>query len=314
MGKDYYTVLGVSRSASLDDIKKAYKRLAIRWHPDKNQDNIEAATEKFKEIAEAYDVLSTPDKREVFDRYGSEGVDRRANNQHGHYHDVDPNDIFQAFFGGSDAADIFAQFHAMNGGGFMGGPGIHFTFGGPNMFGGGFPRQQQRQRRKTTVSLDLTLEEIAKGGTRRENINGKDLELSVPAGVAEGAIIEAGGMSFSVREKPHPLFKRSGTTLRHTALITLSEFLLTGRESYKLKMIDGKDIVVRLPVLGKSLCLPGRGLVGGDLEISSFFMPLETLDALKGLAKSVGAIFLLILVTLNPQLVFLFLLLRPLFS
>ena len=315
MGKDYYNILGVSRSAGIEDIKKAYKRLAIRWHPDKNQDNIEPATEKFKEIAEAYDVLSTPEKREVFDRYGSEGVDRRGHSQQGQYHDVDPNDIFQAFFGGSDASDIFAQFHAMNGGGFMGGPGMHFTFGGDRNFHfQNIFSHPPHRRRRGLIAINLSLEEIAKGGSRRENINGTDLELSIPAGVADGAIIQAGGIEFSIREKPHPIFKRTGSNLQHTALVTLSEFWLTGREAYKLKGIDGKDIIVRLPVFGKSVRLPGRGLVGGHLEISSFFLPHETLEAVKGLAKGIGAIFLMILVTLNPQFVFLFLLLRPLFS
>lgn len=71
MGKDYYRILGLARGASEDDIKKAYRKQALRYHPDKNKDP--GAEERFKEIAEAYDVLSDPKKREIFDKFGEEG-------------------------------------------------------------------------------------------------------------------------------------------------------------------------------------------------------------------------------------------------
>lgn len=74
MGKDYYAILGVPRNASEEDLKKAYKKMALKWHPDRNKDNKEAAEEKFKEIAEAYDVLSDTQKRKVFDQFGEEGL------------------------------------------------------------------------------------------------------------------------------------------------------------------------------------------------------------------------------------------------
>ncbi|CAE8618318.1 unnamed protein product [Polarella glacialis] len=74
MGRDYYAILGASRDAKQDDIKKAYRKSALKWHPDKNQDKKEEAEEKFKEIAEAFDVLSDPDKRAIYDQYGEEGL------------------------------------------------------------------------------------------------------------------------------------------------------------------------------------------------------------------------------------------------
>jgi DnaJ family protein B protein 4 len=74
MGKDYYKILGVDKQATDEELKKAYRRLAVKHHPDKNPDNKEAAEEKFKEISEAYDVLSDKDKRQVFDAYGEEGL------------------------------------------------------------------------------------------------------------------------------------------------------------------------------------------------------------------------------------------------
>ena len=71
---DYYSILGIGKTANGSEIKKAYRKLAIKWHPDKNPTNKEQATEKFKQIAEAYDVLSKPEKREIYDKYGKEGL------------------------------------------------------------------------------------------------------------------------------------------------------------------------------------------------------------------------------------------------
>ncbi|CAK0786642.1 hypothetical protein CVIRNUC_009856 [Coccomyxa viridis] len=74
MGKDYYEVLGVSKDADEDQLKKAYRKLAMKWHPDKNQDKVDLATKKFKEVSEAYDVLSDKQKRQIYDQYGEEGL------------------------------------------------------------------------------------------------------------------------------------------------------------------------------------------------------------------------------------------------
>lgn len=116
---DYYVVLGVPRSASESDIKKAYYKLALRWHPDKNPGNQAEAEKKFKEISEAYEVLSDKQKRATYDRFGREGLRNNGATHFNHepfraqFHRFafkDPFDVFREFFGGHDPfADFFCR-------------------------------------------------------------------------------------------------------------------------------------------------------------------------------------------------------------
>ena len=96
MSKNYYDIIGVSKNASESDIKKNYKKLAVKWHPDKNLENKDEAEKKFKEISEAYQVLSDPKKREVYDNYGEEGLKNNQDGENTHF--SSPNDIFNMFF------------------------------------------------------------------------------------------------------------------------------------------------------------------------------------------------------------------------
>lgn len=143
--RDYYDVLGVSKSASLEEIKKAYRKLAIKYHPDKNPGNKEAE-EKFKEAAEAYSVLSDADKKAKYDQFGHAGLGGQAGPDFsGGFGDL--NDILNNLFGGGF-------------GGFSGG------FGGFGGFGGGRsqgPQQKVYRGRDIRVRVKLTLDEIAKG-------------------------------------------------------------------------------------------------------------------------------------------------------
>ena len=155
--RDYYEVLGVDRNASADDIKKAYRKMAIKYHPDKNPGDKEAE-EKFKEAAEAYSVLSDADKKARYDQFGHAGVEGAGPDFSGGFGNL--NDILNDLFGGA----------------FGGG------FGGFSGFGGGFGggRQGQRQQRvyrgrDIRVRVKLTLEEIAKGVEKEISI-----EKSVP--------------------------------------------------------------------------------------------------------------------------------------
>jgi len=109
-----YEILGVSSSASPDEIKKAYRKAALKWHPDKNVDNKENAEKKFKEIAEAYEILSDPKKRQIYDVHGMEGLKAgaggsRRGSRHESYHFTDPNELFRQFFGSTSIFDIMDE-------------------------------------------------------------------------------------------------------------------------------------------------------------------------------------------------------------
>ena len=146
--RDYYEVLGVAKNANADEIKKAYRKAAIKYHPDKNPGDKEAE-EKFKEAAEAYDVLSNPDKRARYDQFGHAGIGGAAGGAGG----------FGGGFGGFSMEDIFSQFGDIFGG--------HFG-GGFRSSGGGRTVNRGSDIR---VKVRLTLQEIAEGVTKKLKIN-----------------------------------------------------------------------------------------------------------------------------------------------
>lgn len=148
--RDYYEVLGVEKSASADEIKKAYRKMAIKYHPDKNPGDKDAE-EKFKEAAEAYDVLSNPEKRQRYDQFGHAGVGGSASGG------------FNA--GGFSMDDIFSQFGDIFGGHFGG-------FGGFGGFGSSGGRTRRVQRGSDIrIRVKLSLKEIAKGTEKKIKIN-----------------------------------------------------------------------------------------------------------------------------------------------
>lgn len=145
MASDYYDLLGVSRDASADDLKKAYRKLAVKYHPDKNPGDTEAEA-KFKEISEAYDILKDDEKRAAYDRYGhaafTQGGMGRAGGGGGGFAGHDPFDIFREAFGGGGGGGIFEEF---------------FGGGGGRSTGGASHGSDLR------YDLEITLEEAAKG-------------------------------------------------------------------------------------------------------------------------------------------------------
>jgi len=186
MGKDYYKVLGVSRDASEEQLKKAYKKLALKWHPDRNPDNKEQADEKFKEIGEAYEVLSDPQKREVYDQLGEEGIKNgmggMPGGRGGFYTPSSAEDIFKQFFGGMDPMEgLFGgagpSSHGSFGFGASSFPGFAFGSSGLNtdcfenlrssrLRGGG----RRRKPDPIVTPVKCTLEELYAGTTKKMRI------------------------------------------------------------------------------------------------------------------------------------------------
>jgi molecular chaperone DnaJ len=146
--RDFYDILGVSKGASDEEIKKAYRKVAIKFHPDKNPDNPEAE-DKFKEAAEAYEVLRNPEKRQRYDQFGHDGLKGGAGGFGG---------------GGMNMDDIFSQFGDIFGGG--GGGGFEGFFGG-----GGARRSRGRRGSNLRIKLKLTLSEIAHGAEKKIKVN-----------------------------------------------------------------------------------------------------------------------------------------------
>lgn len=178
---DYYALLGVGKDATPDELKKAYRKMAIKWHPDKNPDNKEAAEKRFKEIATAYDVLNDPNKKELYDRFGEAGLKRGGGggpSGFGGMGGIDPNDLFAQMFagmngtgGGAGRGSGFSRVH-INGmpAGMDLGDILQQMMGGAAMRGGRGGGQQSQHRpplrlhqvrsrlvRRCTITYELVL-------------------------------------------------------------------------------------------------------------------------------------------------------------
>lgn len=201
MSQDYYQILGVSKSASDAELKAAYRKQALLWHPDRNKSA--EATEKFKEINQAYEVLSDSQKRQAYDQFGSAAFEQGGPQgpfgqtyQQGPftytYHTYgDGSNPFEGMdFGGfSDPFEIFEQF-----------------------FGGGFNPGRARQRRQV-YSLAISFMEAAKGTEKRVEIGGKMMTIKVPAGVDDGSRVRFGDFDIVISVEKDKTFQRDGLNL-----------------------------------------------------------------------------------------------------
>ena len=189
--RDYYEVLEVEKTASAEEIKKAYRKKAIQYHPDKNPGD-KVAEEKFKEAAEAYDVLSNPDKRARYDQFGHAGMSGAAGN----------GGPFGGFSGGMSMDDIFSMFGDIFGG-HSGGFGGGFSgFGG---FGGGGAQQRRYRGSDLRVKVKLNLKEISTGVEKKFK-----LKKYVPCSHCHGTGAEGDGGAETC-----PTCKGSGTVIRN---------------------------------------------------------------------------------------------------
>ena len=200
MKKDFYEVLGVSKTASKDEIKTAYRKAALKFHPDRNKET--GAEEKFKEINEAYEVLSNQEKKSAYDQYGHAAFDPNSGPFGGHTYTQQngPNFTYTQSgnpFGGADfdfggfsnPFDIFEQF-----------------------FGGGAFRQGQ-QHRLETYKISITFLEAAKGVEKEVNIGGQKRTIKIPTGVDDGQKIRFKEFILYIDVLPDKVFQREGNNV-----------------------------------------------------------------------------------------------------
>lgn len=209
---DYYDVLGVSKSANADEIKKAYRKQALEWHPDRHKDDKETAEKRFKEINEAYQVLSDSQRRSSYDQFGTAGS---AGNP------------FAGGFQGGRAGPFTYTYTT------TGGQGMPFDFGDPfdifeQFFGGGNPFGGAQRREVPRYSMTIDFMEAVKGVSKEVDVEGKARKIKIPAGIYEGARINFGDFTLSVNIKPDKLFERQDDDIYVSVAIPFSLAVLGG--------------------------------------------------------------------------------------
>ncbi len=276
--KDFYKILGVSKDVPDAELKKVYRKLAKEFHPDRNPGNAQAEA-KFKDISEAYDVLSDPAQRKEYDAVRAMGGGAR----------------FQAGGPGGGFEDVFSNL--FGGGGFPGG-------GFPG-FGGGFGPQRGSD---LTTSSTINFIDSIQGTQLKLGVHGETVNVKVPAGIQDGQKLKvrgkgqpspnggpAGDLVVTIKVKPHPVFSRDGDHIRVTVPITYAEAVLgatiqvptLGGEPVKLKVAPGTPNGRTLRVKGKGVQLSGKE--GDLLATVEIAVPAHVNDKAKALLEQFDA-------------------------
>ena len=266
--KDYYEVLGVGRQASQGEIKKAYRKLALQYHPDRNPNNKDAEN-KFKEANEAYQVLSDPQKRAHYDRLGADYSRWQRQGapsggfDWGQYSTGRPGGVHVEYSGNID--DLFGQ------GGFS--DFFQQIFGGMAGFEGGGRRGGQAARQPSYEQpVTVSLQEAFHGATRLMQLDGRRLEVKIPAGARSGTKVRMAGVGpagrggqpsdiyLVIEVADDPRFKREGDDLHTEVEVDLYTAVLGGE--VRVPTLDGQ-VVLKVPAgtqPGQSIRLKGRGM------------------------------------------------------
>jgi len=262
--KDYYKILGVDKSASDTEIKKAYRKLAMKYHPDHTK-NDKSAEEKFKQVSEAYAVLSDAEKRKQYDQFGSSGFHQRFSQE----------DIFRGF----DFSDVFREF-GFGGSGSSGSrrEGVRFSFGGNSPFGN-FQQQQAPVKGSDLVyELPLTLNEVSTGTEKTISFQHKGrsekITVKIPKGMITGKKIRlagkgeaspyggpAGDLYIQSKVMDDPVYRCEEYDLYVERKIKLTEAILG--TSISVPAITGKELSLKIPAGTKhktKMRLSGHGL------------------------------------------------------
>ena len=234
MAKDYYSTLGVSKTASADEIKKAYRKLALQYHPDRNKGK--ESEDKFKEVTKAYEVLSDSSKRQTYDQFGEAAFQQGGPSAGG---------PFGGGFGGQGGQ--YGPFtYTYTTGGNQGG----FDFGGfsdpfeifEQFFGGGNPFQ--RAQRRPTYSLSISFMEAINGTTKKVNLGGKTQTIKIPEGVDSGSRIRFGDLEVIIEVESHRKFRRQGYDIVTEEEISFPQAALG--DELEIETVQG-NVTIKIP-------------------------------------------------------------------
>lgn len=296
--KDYYKTLGVERSADQDGIRKAFRRLAAKYHPDRNK--AADAEERFKEVNEAYEVLGDTEKRSRYDQLGANwnntgGFQPPPGWGGGSSFQFDPND-FQGFSGGQGTSGFSDFFESLFGGGFAQGRTTQGARHGQHAHHTHKPAAQN-------LSIQLSLENLYSGTEKTIRLpDGSNVQVRIPAGMAEGKKLRLSGkgphgsdIHLQIKLKPHARFRLEGRDIYTDVPITPWEAALGGNIAVPT---PGGDIMLKLPPnsqSGKKMRLKGRGMPGntaGDLyAVLSIQTPPAETDEQKAFYAQMQTLF-----------------------